>query len=61
MEGYLVSSKYTERLQIGLTYEQMEFVQSKAWDSNLAMTQYIRRLIEKDMEKEGLSYDTPDL
>ena len=57
----MVSSKYTERLQIGLTYEQMEFVQSKAWDSNQAMAQYIRRLIEKDMEKEGLSYDTPDL
>ena len=55
-----MSSKYTERLQIGLTYEQMEFVQSKAWDSNQAMSQYIR-LIEKDMEKEGLSYDTSDL
>ena len=57
----MVSSKYTERLQIGLTYEQREFVQSKAWDSNQAMSQYIRRLIEKDMEKEGLSYDTSDL
>ena len=56
-----MSSKYTERLQIGLTYEQMEFVKSKSWDSNQAMCQYIRRLIEKDMEKEGLSYDTPDL
>ena len=52
-----MSSKYTERLQIGLTYEQMEFVQSKSWDSNQAMSQYIRRLIEK----EGLSYDTSDL
>ena len=61
MEGYLVSSKYTERLQIGLTYEQMEFVQSKSWDNNQAMSQYIRRLIEQDMEKEDLSYDTPDL
>ena len=50
-----MSSKYTERLQIGLTYEQMEFVQSKA------MTQYIRSLIEQDMEREDLSYDTPDL
>ena len=49
-----MSSKYTERLQIGLTYEQMEFVQSKAWDSNQAMSQYIRSLIEKDMEKEDL-------
>ena len=56
-----MSSKYTERLQIGLTYEQMEFVQSKSWDSNQAMSQYIRHLIEQDMEKEGLSYDTPDL
>ena len=56
-----MSSKYTERLQIGLTYEQMEFVQSKAWDSNQAMSQYIRRLIEQDMEKEDLSYDTTDL
>ena len=56
-----MSSKYTERLQIGLTYEQMEFVQSKSWDSNQAMSQYIRRLIEQDMEKEGLSYDTSDL
>ena len=61
MEGYLVSSKYTERLQIGLTYEQMEFVQSKSWDSNQAMSQYIRHLIEQDMEREDLSYDTPDL
>lgn len=56
-----MSSKYTERLQIGLTYEQMEFVQSRAWDSNQAMSQYIRRLIEKDMEKEGLSYDSADM
>ena len=56
-----MSSKYTERLQIGLTYEQMEFVQSKAWASNQAMSQYIRLLIEQDMEKEGLSYDTSDL
>ena len=56
-----MSSKYTERLQIGLTYEQMEFVQSKSWDNNQAMSQYIRNLIEKDMEKEGLSYDTTDL
>ena len=56
-----MSSKYTERLQIGLTYEQMEFVQSKAWASNQAMSQYIRLLIEKDMEREGLSYDSPDL
>ena len=56
-----MSSKYTERLQIGLTYEQMEFVQSKAWDNNQAMTQYIRNLIEQDMEKEDLSYDTTDL
>ena len=56
-----MSSKYTERLQIGLTYEQMEFVQSKAWDRNQAMSQYIRRLIEKDMEKEGLSYDSTDM
>ena len=56
-----MSSKYTERLQIGLTYEQMEFVQSKSWDNNQAISQYIRNLIEKDMEKEGLSYDTPDL
>ena len=57
----VMSSKYTERLQIGLTYEQMEFVQSKAWDSNQAMSQYIRRLIEQAMEKEDISYDTPDL
>lgn len=56
-----MSSKYTERLQIGLTYEQMEFVQSKSWDSNQAMTQYIRSLIEQDMEKEDLSYDTTDM
>ena len=56
-----MSSKYTERLQIGLTYEQMEFVQSKSWDSNEAMSQYIRRLSEQDMEREDLSYDTPDL
>ena len=45
-----MSSKYTERLQIGLTYEQMEFVQSKSWDNNQAISQYIRNLIEKDME-----------
>ena len=56
-----MSSKYTERLQIGLTYEQMEFVQSKSWDNNQAMSQYIRRLIEQDMEKEDLCYDTTDL
>ena len=56
-----MSSKYTERLQLGLTYEQMEFVQSKSWGSNQAMSQYIRRLIEQDMEREDLSYDTPDL
>ena len=56
-----MSSKYTERLQIGLTYEQMEFVQSKAWDSNQSMSQYIRRLIEQDMEREDLSYDTTDM
>ena len=55
-----MSSKYTERLQIGLTYEQMEFVQSKSWDRNQAMSQYIRRLIEQDMENEGINYDTPD-
>lgn len=56
-----MSSKYTERLQIGLTYEQMEFVQSKSWDSNQPMSQYIRLLIEKDMEKEGLTYDSTDM
>ena len=56
-----MSSKYTERLQIGLTYEQMEFVQSKAWDSNQAMSQYIRHLIEQDMERENLPYDTADM
>ncbi len=50
-----MSSKYTERLHIGLTYEQMEFVQSKAWDSNQAMSQYIRLLIEQAMEKEGFT------
>ena len=56
-----MSSKYTERLQVGLTFEQMSFVMNKSWDRNIPMRQYIRRLIEQDMEKEGISYDTPDL
>lgn len=56
-----MSSKYTERLQIGLTYEQMSFVLNKSWDLNTTMSQYIRRLIEQAMEKEDLSYDTSDL
>lgn len=56
-----MSSKYTERLQVGLTFEQMSFVLNKSWDRNIPMSQYIRLLIEQDMEKEGLSYDTPDL
>ena len=48
-----MSSKYTERLQIGLTYEQMSFVLNKSWDTNLNMSAYIRLLIEQAMEKEG--------
>ena len=56
-----MSSKYTERLRVSLTFEQMSFVLNKSWDRNIPMSQYIRLLIEKDMEKEGLSYDTPDL
>ena len=57
----MVSSKYTERLQVGLTFEQMSFVLNKSWDRNIPMSQYIRLLIEQDMEREDLSYDTPDL
>lgn len=56
-----MSSKYTERLQVGLTFEQMSFVLNKSWDRNITMSQYIRRLIEQDMEREGLSYDETDL
>lgn len=56
-----MSSKYTERLQVGLTFEQMSFVLNKSWDINITMSQYIRRLIEQDMEREGLSYDETDL
>ena len=56
-----MSSKYTERLQVGLTFEQMAFVLNKSWDRNIPMSQYIRLLIEQDMEKEGLSYDASDL
>ena len=48
-----MSSKYTERLQVGLTFEQMCFVLNKSWDRNIPMSQ--------DMEKEVISYDTPDL
>lgn len=56
-----MSSKYTERLQIGLTYEQMSFVLNKSWDLNTTMSQYIRRLIDREMEKEDFTYDSTDL
>lgn len=47
-----MSSKYTERLQVGLTFEQMSFLLNKAWDLNLSMSEYMRRLIEQAMERE---------
>lgn len=56
-----MSSKYTERFQVGLTFEQMSFLLNKAWDLNISMSQYIRRLLEQEMEKEDMSYDTSDL
>ena len=56
-----MSSKYTERFQVGLTYEQMSFLLNKAWDLNMSMSKYIRSLIDREMEREGLSYDETDL
>lgn len=56
-----MSSKYTERLQVGLTFEQMSFLLNKTWDLNISMSKYIRSLIDREMEKEDFTYDSTDL
>ena len=56
-----MSNKYTERLQVGLTFEQMSFLLNKAWDLNISMSKYIRSLIDREMEKEDYTYDSTDL
>lgn len=56
-----MSNKYTERLQVGLTFEQMSFLLNKSWDLNITMSKYIRSLIDLEMEKEDYPYDSTDM
>ena len=56
-----MSNKYTERFQVGLTFEQMSFLINKAWDLNISMSKYIRSLIDREMEKEDFYHDSTDL
>ena len=45
------------RTQIALEAEQHALVKRKAADLGISMAEYIRRLVERDLEKAGLSSD----